>query len=54
MTYDDWKLETPEEEDYRIGLIGRRRRDRSEWEEEHADYRRELQEDARIAKGASE
>jgi hypothetical protein len=41
MAYDDWKLETPEEEDYRIGLIGRRRRDRAEWEEEHADLRRE-------------
>ena len=38
MTYDDWKLETPEEEDYRIGIGSRRKRDRAEWEEEHADY----------------
>ena len=26
MTYDDWKLETPEEEDYRLGAAGRKRR----------------------------
>ena len=54
MTYDDWKLESPEEEDYRIGLIGRRRRDRAEWEEEHADYRRELQEDERMMREREE
>jgi hypothetical protein len=36
--YDDWKQETPEEEDYRIGPLGRKRRARAEWEEEHADY----------------
>ena len=34
----DWKQETPEEEDYRIGPLGRKRRARAEWEEEHADY----------------
>lgn len=50
MDYDDWKLETPEEEDHRIGLIRRRRRGRAEWEEEHADYRRELQEDERATR----
>jgi hypothetical protein len=41
MTYDDWKLESPEEENYRIGELGRKRRDRAEWEEEHADELRE-------------
>ena len=33
-SYDDWKLETPDEESDRQ----RRERERSEWEEEHADY----------------
>jgi hypothetical protein len=41
MTYDDWKLETPEEEDYRLGAAGRKRRKRAEYEEEHADDLRE-------------
>ena len=45
MTYDEWKLETPEEEDYRVGLIGRKRRGRAEWEEEHADELLERQRD---------
>jgi hypothetical protein len=54
MSYDDWKLETPEEEDYRIGLISRRRRDRAEWEEEHADYLRELQDERMMREDASE
>jgi len=41
MTYDDWKLETPEEEDYSLGAAGRKRRNRAEYEEEHADDLRE-------------
>lgn len=47
MTYDDWKLETPEEEDYRLGTIGRHRRNRAMWEEEHVDYLREEEEHLR-------
>ena len=38
MTYDDFKQEMPEDEDYRLGGLGRKRRERAEWEEEHADY----------------
>ena len=34
MSYDDWKLETPDDE----SDIQRRKRERAEWEEEHADY----------------
>ncbi len=37
MNYDDWKLETPEEEDYRLGSLGRTKRNRAIWEEEHAE-----------------
>ena len=37
MNYDDWKLETPEEEDYRLGADRRRERDRADWMDEHAD-----------------
>lgn len=36
--YDQFKLETPEEEDERINGRARRRRERDEWLEEHADY----------------
>ena len=35
--YDQFKLETPEEEDERINGRARRRRERDEWLEEHAD-----------------
>ena len=38
MTYDDWKLETPEEEEYRLGASQMRQKRRAEWLEEHADY----------------
>ena len=48
MTYDDWKLETPEEEDYRIGTPGRHRRNRAMWEEEHVDYLREEEDRAEL------
>ena len=47
MTYDDWKLETPEEEDYRLGAVGRKRMNRAMWEEEHVDYLREEEEHRR-------
>ena len=36
VTYDDWKLESPEDELESISQ--RKRRERAEWEEEHADY----------------
>lgn len=38
MSYDDWKLESPEDEDERLNGPERRRKARAEWEEEHADY----------------
>jgi hypothetical protein len=38
MTYDDWKLESPEEEEYRLSNCQRRAKSRAEWMEEHADY----------------
>jgi hypothetical protein len=38
MNYDDFKQEMPDDEDYRLGVLGRKRRERAEWEEEHADY----------------
>ena len=37
MTYDDWKTESPEDERERLDRVSRRRQDRAEWEEEHAD-----------------
>jgi hypothetical protein len=48
MTYDDWKLESPEEEEYRLSNSQRRAKSRAEWMEEHADYLLE----ERPAKGA--
>ncbi|HEY1209167.1 MAG TPA: hypothetical protein VGE85_07350 [Terracidiphilus sp.] len=49
MNYDDWKLETPEEEEYRLSNRLRRKKSRAEWMEEHADYlleeRREAESD---------
>jgi hypothetical protein len=47
VTYDDWKLETPEEEDYRLGAAGRKRRECAEFEEEHDDDLREEEEHRR-------
>ena len=38
MTYDDWKLESPEDEAYRLSDYQRRQKARAEWAEEHADY----------------
>jgi len=49
MNYDDWKTETPEEEEYRLSAHRRREKARAEWMEEHADYlleqRREAESD---------
>ena len=43
MTYDDWKTD-PEYESERE----RKRRERAEWEEEHADYLREEEDRAEL------
>jgi hypothetical protein len=37
MDYDQWKLETPEEEDERINGANRRRQARLEYLADHAD-----------------
>ena len=37
MTYDDWKLESPEDEDERINGPARRRAARQQYLEDHAD-----------------
>jgi hypothetical protein len=47
MTYDDWKLETPEDEADRLERVRLRRQARAEWQEEHADYLRERDEEER-------
>lgn len=48
MTYDDWKLESPEDEHEReIGPLERRAR-RREWLEENVDYLRDRDIDDRI------
>ena len=46
MTYDDWKLESPEEEEYRLSNCQRRAKSRAEWIEEHADYLLEARREA--------
>ena len=51
MTYDDWKTESPEDENERINGPARRRQSRAEWEDEHADELREKQEERRMDKG---
>ena len=38
MTYDDWKTESPEDEEYRLSARQRREKSRAEWLEEHGDY----------------
>jgi hypothetical protein len=38
MTYDDGKLESPEEEEYRLSARQKAGKSRAEWMEEHADY----------------
>ena len=48
MTYDDWKLETPEDEEYRRNRFLRklyRQRDPDEEREAIADYREECKAD---------
>jgi hypothetical protein len=47
MTYDDWKTESPEDEDERLNGPARRRQARYEWEEEHADGINELHQEQR-------
>ncbi len=41
MTYDDWKTETPEDEEYRLGAYQRKQINRAVWMEEHEDMLRE-------------
>jgi hypothetical protein len=38
MTYDDWKTESPEDEDERINGPSRRRQARREWLADNADH----------------
>jgi hypothetical protein len=53
MNYDDWKLETPEEEEYRLSNRLRRKKSRAEWMEEHADYLLEERREADNARKAA-
>ncbi len=47
MTYDDWKTETPEDEEYRLSARQRRAEERAMWMEEHEDMLREDREERR-------
>lgn len=37
MNYDDWKTESPEEEEYRLSARSRRQQLRAQYLEEHGD-----------------
>ena len=54
MTYDDWKTESPEDEEARLGGPARKRLALAIGEEEHADYLLEEKRDRRIANSHEE
>jgi hypothetical protein len=48
MTYDDWKLESPEDEEERINGPARRRAERQQYLEDNADEINEVRRERRL------